>query len=279
MSGWAFLSYLNAQKTPTKSTKIQIVASTNVWGDIATQIGGDHVNVTSILSDPEADPHLFESDARTASKVASAQIVITNGLGYDEFMDKLLDVAPDSNRTILTASTIMSAKSDANPHLWYDLVRVPQVAVAIQDKLMDIDPVHADEYRRNTAAFTASLNSAVTEYQQPHAGGVAYTERVPEYMLQSLQLSNVTPNGFADSVESGTEPSPQQIQEFESLLKSGRVKVLLYNNQTANDVTEQIKKVAQVAGVRVVGVSETLPKGKNFQTWQLEQLNAILEAL
>lgn len=279
VSTWALLSYQSAQNTSVKSAKIQIVASTNVWGDIASQVGGDHVQVTSILSDPSADPHLFEADAKTASQIASAQIVVTNGLGYDEFMNKLLDVAPDSSRTILTVSTIMNAKSDANPHLWYDLLRVPEVAVALQDKLVDIDPIHAADYRRNTEAFTASLNSALSEYQKPHTGGVTYTERVPEYMLQSLQLSNLTPKSFAESVENGVEPSPQQVQEFEKVLKSGQVKVLIYNNQTTNDVTEQIKKTAQDAGVKVVGVSETLTKGKNFQTWQLGQLNAILEAL
>lgn len=261
------------------SSKIQIVASTNVWGDIAGQVGGDHVAVTSILNDPEADPHLFESDAKTASTLAEAQLVIVNGLGYDDFMNKLLDVAPDSRRTVLTVSQIMAAKSDANPHLWYDLLHVQLVAVAIQDKLIELDPIHTADYQRNTQTFVLSLDPALRIYHQYHTGGVAYTERVPEYMIRDLNLLNLTPSGFAQAVENGIEPSPQQVTEFEDLLKSGQVKVLLYNNQTTNDVTEQIKKTAEQAGVKVVGVSETLPKGKNFQTWQLDQLNAILGAL
>lgn len=275
---WLMQNYQAAQHAQT-TAKIRIVASTNVWGDIASQIGGEHVTVASILSDPEADPHLFESNAQTASQIATAQIVITNGLGYDEFMNKLLEVMPDKNRTVLTASTIMGAKPDANPHLWYDLPNVPTVAVAIQDQLIKIDPAHASQYRQNAIKFTASLAPALAEYAKVHQGGAAYTERVPEYLIQSLGLTNLTPSSFAQSVENGIEPSPQQVQEFEDLLKSGRIKVLLYNNQTTNDVTEQIKNTAQSAGVAVVGVSETLPKGKNFQTWQLGQLRAILEAL
>lgn len=276
---WSIKNYQSANRAQSGDGKIRIVASTNVWGDIASQVGGEHVEVTSILSDPSADPHLFESDAQTASQIASAQIVVTNGLGYDEFMNKLLDVAPDKNRIILTASTIMGSKADANPHLWYDLVRVPEVAVAIQDQLIKIDPANANEYRQNTIKFTASLAPALAEFNKAHQGGVAYTERLPQYIVQSLQLTDLSPLSFTESVENGIEPSPQQVQEFESLLKSGRIKVLLYNNQTTNDVTEQIKKTAQTAGVAVVGVSETLPKGKNFHTWQLGQLRAILEAL
>lgn len=274
---WAISSYQAAQRTAT-SSKIQIVASTNVWGDIAVQIGGNNVEVTSIMNDPATDPHLFESDAKTASMIAKAQLVIVNGLGYDEFMNKLLDVAPDQSRTILTVSDILKANKDANPHLWYDLPRVKEVAVAIQNELTKIDPLHAAEYTANTRQFIAELQPAITKLT-PHSAGVAYTERVAGYLIEDLGLTNKTPLGFSESVENGTEPSPQQVAEFQKVLKSGQVKMLVYNNQTTNDVTEQIKKTALDAGVTVVGVSETLPKGKNFQTWQLQQLNAILEAL
>lgn len=270
-------SYQTAQKTAS-SSKIEIVASTNVWGDIASQVGGDNVEVVSILSDPSADPHLYESDAKTASQIARAQLIIMNGLGYDEFMDKLLAVAPDQNRTVLTVSDVLKSDTDTNPHLWYDLSRIQEVAVAIQDQLIKIDPEHAFVYQKNTQVFVASLQPLLAKLTV-QSGGVAYTERVPEYLTSELGLTNKTPDGFANSVENGTEPSPAQVQEFEAILKSGQVRVLLYNNQTTNDVTEQVKKTAQEAGVAVVGVSETIPKGKNFQTWQLAQLNAILEAL
>lgn len=272
---WAVQSYQAAQQNQTG--KISIVASTNVWGDIASQVGGDQVEVTSILSDPSADPHLFESDAKTASQVNSAQIVIKNGLGYDEFIDKLLAGRSDEE-PVLTVSDVLNVDADANPHLWYDLPQIPKVAEAIRDQLIQIDPSHADEYRRNTATFIAEMQPVVTQIT-PRSGGVAYTERVAEYLLNDLGLEDKTPQGFSQSVENGTEPTPQQLLEFEDILKSGSVKVLVYNNQATNDVTEQLEKTAKTAGVTVVGVSETIPKGKNFQTWQLDQLSAILKAL
>lgn len=271
---WAVSSYQAAQKPDT--SKIQVVASTNVWGDIAVQIGGDQVEVTSILNDPEADPHLFESDAKTASQIATADLVITNGLGYDEFMDKLLAASPNQN--VLVVSAILKADANANPHLWYDLPRISEVASAIQDELIKLDPAHTTEYQENTKQFLADLQPVVDKVTKQN-GGVAYTERVAGYLVEDLGLTDKTPLGFSESVENGSEPTPQQVQEFETVLKSGEVKVLLHNNQATNEMTEKLQDTAKKAGVTVVGVSETIPKDKNFQTWQRDQLNAILEAL
>lgn len=272
------------QRTQTTSTsnKVQVVASTNVWGDIAIQVGGDNVEVASILSDPEADPHLFESDAKTASQIGSAQLVIVNGLGYDEFMEKLLAATP-SDKTVLTVSEVLKASDDANPHLWYDLPRIQEVTVAILDELIKIDPANTDEYKANTQKFIADLQPAIDklgEINKAHAGkGVAYTERVAEYLVQDAGLVDKTPADFAAAVESGTEPSPQQVQAFQDTLTSGVVAALLYNSQAVNEMTEQVQATAQQAGVGVVGVGETIPAGKTFQAWQLDQLNALLEAL
>jgi len=273
---WATQSYRNAQQQTTNG-KITVVASTNVWGDIASQIGGEHINVTSILNDPSADPHTFETDARTISKVSSARYVITNGLGYDGFIDRLTNFSPTSHKDLIV-SEIYAYYWGSNPHVWYSLPRIPEVAAAIRDDLIDLDPAHADDYRRNEQKFVAEMQPVISRLTKISAGA-AYTERLPEYLMNDLGLGNKTPKGFAESVENGNEPSPQQLQEFQNILKSGPVKVLLYNNQTTNDVTEQLKKTAEQAGVKVVGLSETLPKGKNFQTWQMDQINAILEAL
>lgn len=279
---WAISSYQNAQKQTT-SSKVQVVAGTNVWGDIASQIGGEHVNVTSVLSDPEADPHLFESDAKTASTIAGADLVIVNGLGYDEFMDKLLSASVATDRSVLNVSEVLKAGEDANPHLWYDLPRIKEVAVAIQDELVKIDPTDKAVYEANTQAFITSLTPLTQKLEQinsQYSGkGVAYTERVAGYLLEDAGLVDKTPADFAAAVENGTDPTPAQVQSFESALKSGSVTVLIYNNQAVNDMTEQVQATAEAAGVGVVGVSETVPAGKTFQSWQLEQLNALLVAL
>lgn len=281
ISMWAITSYRNAQKQAS-SAKVQVVASTNVWGDIASQVGGDKVSVTSVLSDPEADPHLFESDAKTASTIANAELVIVNGLGYDEFMDKLLAAAP-SDKTVLKVSNVLQAGEDANPHLWYDLPRIQEVAIAIQNELITIDPVNESTYKANTQEFIKGLQPAIaklTEINKSFAGkGVAYTERVAEYLVQDAGLVDKTPVDFAAAVEDGTDPTPQQVQSFQAALTSGAVAVLLYNNQAVNDMTEQVLATAKQSKVGVVGVSETVPAGKSFQAWQLDQLNALLEAL
>ncbi len=275
---WGVVYLQSKNQVAHDSNKVQIVASTNVWGDIAAQVGGEHVEVTSILSDPEADPHLFESDAKTASQLGSAQLIIVNGLGYDEFMDKLLEAAPQNDKTILNVSEVLKSNQDDNPHLWYDLPRIQEVALAIQNDLIAIDPEHEISYKANTQNFIADMQKLTSKITQVN-GGVAYTERVAGYLIEDLGLTDKTPTGFSQSVENGSEPTPQQIQAFEAVLKSGQVKVLLYNNQAVNDVTEQLQKTAQQAGVAVVGVSETIPKVKNFQTWQMQQLSAILGAL
>ena len=275
---WGVMRLQANNQSGNTSDKVQIVASTNVWGDIASQIGGEHVEVTSILSDPEADPHLFESDAKTASQIGTAQLIIVNGLGYDEFMDKLLGATSNKDQTILNVSEVLKSSEDANPHLWYDLPRIQEVAVAIQDDLIKLDPEHTNQYKQNTQTFIANMQEITSKITEV-GGGVAYTERVAGYLVDDLGLTDKTPTGFSESVENGSEPTPQQVQEFEAILKSGQVKVLLYNNQAINDVTEQLQQTAQAAGVTVVGVSETVPKGKNFQSWQLAQLDAILKAL
>jgi zinc/manganese transport system substrate-binding protein len=276
--------YLTRQSTSTNSSnKVTIVASTNVWGDIASQVGGDNVEVTSILSDPEADPHLFESDAKTASQLDGAELVIVNGLGYDEFMDKLLGAASTEGKTVLTVSDVLQASADANPHLWYDLPRINEVAVAIQNELIKIDSANEAEYKANTQKFIAELQPVIdklAELNKTYAGqGVTYTERVAEYLVQDAGLVDKTPTDFAAAVESGSEPTPQQVQSFQDVLKSGTVAALLYNSQAVNEMTEQVQATAQQSGVGVVGVGETVPPGKTFQAWQLEQIDALLVAL
>lgn len=279
---WAFSQYQNAKVT-SDSDKIRIVASTNVWGNIAQQVGGDNVQVTSILNDPEADPHLFESDAKTAAELGQAQLVIVNGLGYDEFMDKLLEAAPQGERKQLTVSEVLGASEDANPHLWYDLPAVPKVADAMRDELSKIDPDSADEYAKNATEFKKDFEPVLAKLQEikkQYAGnGVAYTERVAEYVIVDAELQDKTPVAFATAVESGSEPSPADVQAFNEVLKNRTAKVLLYNNQAVNDVTEELQKTAEQAGVGVVGVSETVPPNLTFQAWHLAQLSALLEGL
>jgi zinc/manganese transport system substrate-binding protein len=264
---------------------INVVASTNVWGDIAKQIGGDHVNVTSIMSDPNADPHEYEADAKTGAALSKAQFVIENGLGYDDFMDKLIAASPNPSRAVLNAADGMKISGkDANPHIWYDIAKLPDVATGIADQLGKMDSADAATFTANAKTFTDSLapiNTALANIKTKYPGApVGYTERVPGYLVEAAGLTLVTPASFAQSIEDGNDPSPADNAAMDAALTDKKVKLLLYNGQVTSPATDAVKQLAQKSAVPVVGVTETLPPtDKDFQDWQLRQINEITTAL
>jgi zinc/manganese transport system substrate-binding protein len=267
------------------SQKLQVVAIENFWGSVASQIGGDHVQVTSIMTDPGADPHLYESDAHDALAISKAQIVITNGLGYDDFADKLLKTSGNPQRQELTVEKILNITGDnPNPHLWYDTSRVPEVASAIEKAFSAKDPSHSAEYAANLKAFNASLQpilDVITQIKTKYPNApVAYTERVPGYLLAAAGLSVKTPASFAGSIEDGNDPSPNDTAIMDSLMTDKTVRVLLYNAQATSAVTQHVRDLANQNGIPVVGVTETMPPNENtYQSWQLDQAKALLTAL
>lgn len=266
------------------SGPIRVVAAENFYGDIVTQIGGSHVTVTSILSDPNADPHLFEPGTATGAAVAASQLVIENGLGYDSFIQKLLEASPDATRRVITVADVLHiTASGANPHLWYDLPRIPQVASAIESGLATLDPADASYFKARLASFDASLkplDDAIAQIKTMDAGApVAYTEPVPGYLLVAAGLRVLTPTSFAVAIEEGNEPTPQDVAAMRALLTGSQVTVLLYNSQATSPITEQLLALAHQNGIPVVPVSETLPPGMSFQSWQLGQIRGLAAAL
>ena len=263
---------------------VQVVAAENFWGNVTAQIGGSHASVTSLITDPNADPHLFQTNALDAARLAEAQVVIENGAGYDNWMQSLL-AANGSHPRIVNAATVLHVTGrNPNPHLWYDLPRVPTVAAAIEAALAKADPHDAPSFRANLASFDASLaplesTLAAIRRSFDHAP-VAYTERVPGYLLDDAGLHVVTPPGFAQAVEDGTDPGAADTLAMQRLLTHHDIDVLLYNVQTVTPVTTQIRALAQKNGVPVVGVSETLPAdAATYQQWQQAQLNALQRGL
>jgi zinc/manganese transport system substrate-binding protein len=268
-----------------KNVALQVVAGENFWGNITSQIGGSHVKVTSIISNPNTDPHLYESDAHDAGAISSANIVIENGLGYDDFMDKIMAASPNSQRQVLSAAKILNITGDdPNPHLWYDIPRVLEVAGAIEQALASKDPKDASTYAANLATFKSSLqpildviNQIKTKY--PNAP-VAYTERVPGYLLADAGLDVKTPVEFASATEDGDDPTPADTNTMDSLMTNHGIRVLLYNAQATSAATVHVRDLATQAGIPVIGVTETLPPSEhNYQTWQLDQAKALLKAL
>jgi zinc/manganese transport system substrate-binding protein len=272
-----------APADPTKGARVvQVVAAENMWGDIARQVGGRHAGVASIITSPDQDPHLYSSDPRDAARLVRANLVVLNGLGYDDWARKLLAASPSSKRHELTIADVLQP-TDSNPHLWYDVPRLPDAARAIADALAAEDPQDAASFRANASRFAESLQPllhTVAAIESRHPGApVAYTERVPGYLLDAAGLKAASPPGFARAIESGSEPAPGDVQRMNDLISKREVDALLYNAQAVTPVTKRLRALAARSGVPVVPVTETLPPGLTFQQWQTDQARALLAAL
>ena len=265
-------------------SRLRVVAAENVYGNIASQIGGPHVSVTSILTSPNADPHLFEPGTSTGFAVAGAKVVLQNGLGYDAFMTKLENAAPSKHRVVVTMADVLGVHGTAaNPHLWYDVPQLGRIAMAIAAAFAQADPHHAAAYWSGLHRFERSLvplqREIATIRAHFHGAPVAYTEPVPGYLVSAAGLRNLAAASFTRSIEEGTEPSPTGVAAMSALLAKKLVRVLLYNAQAVSPITAQLRASALHAGIPVVPVRETLPPGLSFQQWQLGQARALAAAL
>lgn len=263
--------------------RIGVVAAENFYGDIVQQLAGDHVAITSILSNPNVDPHEYETNARDAAAVANARLVIENGLGYDAFIDHLIAASPNPQRTLIVVARLTGHRSGDNPHFWYESTTIPKVAQAVAQALTRVDPGNAAFYRDRYRAFLASLRPLAREIaalKTRCAGApVAVTEPVFNYMAAAIGLTVVTPVAFQKAIEEGTDPPAAAVAQMEDLLRTHRVRVLVYNTQTVSPITTRVRQLARQAGIPVVGVSETEPPGTSYQRWMLNQLQALDAAL
>jgi zinc/manganese transport system substrate-binding protein len=261
---------------------VRIVAAENFYGDVAAQIGGSRVQVTSILSNPEQDPHMFEASVSTAQALSHARIVVYNGAGYDSWMEKLLAATSAPGRRVVVAAQLLHTKPGDNPHLWYAPDTMPAVAKTVAADLESVDPAGASIYRRGLANLLDALRSVrerAEAMRARYAGTpVSATEPVFGYMARALGLVMRNP-GYQRAVMNGVEPSASQIAAFEDDLKARRVKILFYNNQVSDSSTKRARRIAQSHGVPVVGVSETMPAGLHFQAWMTNQLVEVEHAL
>jgi zinc/manganese transport system substrate-binding protein len=261
---------------------IRIVAAENFYGDIAAAVGGAHVRVTSILNNPDEDPHLFEASPSVARDLAAARIVVLNGADYDPWVAKLLSANAEAGRSTMVAADLVGRTPGDNPHLWYDPATMPTVAGALATALDAIDPANKADYDNNLKLLDASLQKIVDKVASIRArfegAEVTATEPVFGYMAAALGLK-VRNERFQLAVMNDTEPSARDTAAMEADLKGRRVKVFFYNNQVTDPLTERLLKIANDANVPVVGVSETQPAGKSFAAWMLTQLDATEKAL
>ena len=264
-----------------RAAPLSVVAAESVYGDIAQQMGGDRVTVVSILSNPAQDPHLFEAGASAARAVAGARFAIYNGAGYDPWMAKLLTVPGQGPRDAIVAEKFLKQPSDGNPHLWYDPDLIRAIADAMTTAFAAADPGGTDYEGRNTA-FDKSMQvliDRVAALRAKYAGvPVTATEPVFDYLAREIGL-DMRNRAFQRAVMNDTEPSASDVAAFEDDLKARKVKALLYNTQTTGTMPLRMRRIAEQAGVPVVGISETEPAGMHYQDWMLAQLDALDKAL
>lgn len=259
-----------------------VVAAENFYGEVAREIGGDAISVTTILSKPDADPHLFEAAPSTARAVGEADIVVYNGAGYDHWMEKLLSVSDRPDRRAIVAAKLTAAEGGDNPHLWYDPATFPAIAKALATELQRRDASHAATYASNLAAFEdafAKVDVRIRKIRASYSGTpVTATEPVFGHMASALGFKML--NGdFQTAMMNETEPSPRQVAAFEKSLRDGEARILFYNDQVRDGTTGRLLSLAKASGVAVIGVGETMPEGATIESWLGGELDAIARAL
>src|SRR5919198_1872118 len=276
-----------APAAPTQSTPISIVATTNVYGSIAKAVGGDRVTVDSLITDPAADPHSYESSPADAVKVGKAAVVVLNGGGYDDWMRKLVESADAGNRDVVDVAELSGLKpatGEFNEHVWYSLPTVQKLATRLATDLGRVDTANAATYVANAGAFNAKVDDLTARTkpigQAPPGDRVAVTEPVPGYLIETAGLTNATPEAFSKAVEEDTDPPAAVVQETLALFGDRPVKALVLNTQTETPTTDQVKQAAQTANVPVVDVTETLPEDKpDYLSWMGGQIDSLAAAL
>ena len=262
---------------------INVVAAENFYGNIVQQIGGSHVSVTSILTDPNVDPHVYESNVQTAITVSKAALVIENGGGYDGWMDKLLSASPNSNRLLLTGFAIATTHLPENEHVWYSFDNAAVIAQAIANDLKQLDPANAATFESNLQVFKQSLQplqQKIAAIKAKYAGTpVGLTETIYLYQAVPEGLNVLTPFAFEKAIAEGNDPpAGAQITATDQVNKR-QIKILIYNEQTITPVTTNLENLARSKGIPIVPVTETMPQGKTYQSWMMAQLNTLEAAL
>ncbi|MFE6614341.1 metal ABC transporter solute-binding protein, Zn/Mn family [Amycolatopsis sp. NPDC057786] len=264
---------------PGGGEKIKVVASTDVWGSVVTAVGGDKVEVTSIIHDPSADPHSYETTASDAVAAKNAKLTLSNGGGYDDFFSKLADQATGAQKLV---AVDIAATGDENEHVWYSLPGVEKVADQVAAKLGEIQPASKDAFTANATAFKGKTQELLKKVSGLGASGakVVATEPVAHYLLDSAKVTDATPPAFAEAVEAEQDVPAAALNEVKQLISGKQVKALVNNAQTTTPVTQQVVGDAKNAGIAVIDVTETLPQGvTDYIAWMTKEVDALAGAL
>jgi zinc/manganese transport system substrate-binding protein len=270
---------------------VKVLATTNVWGDIAKQLGGDWVEVTVILDDPMQDPHSYEASARDQLAVNDAEVIVMNGGGYDEFMTALIQGSEDVKIVQMavpvaesTGESDVHAHSHDNEHVWYDFDAVGEFSENFVAALTEIRPESFNDVNKNFDTFKVELDNLQVRLEglAGHSLGlsVVATEGVGNLLLEHAGFENLTPEALADAIEEETEVPPAALAETETLIKNNLVSILITNLQVEDQVSERLRKLAEAEGIPVVQLSELIPEaGLNYFDWMNQVLDQIQEAV
>lgn len=264
---------------------IKAIGVENEYTDVISQIGGKYVEVQSIVTDPNTDPHTFEASPKVARGIAAAGLIIMNGVGYDDWAAKIIAATSRPKRRVINVQKLLGLPDDtANPHLWYDPKTMPAVAKAVADELSALDPTETTYFHAEAQRFTASLepwNKAMAAFRASHdKTPIAVTEPVANYMLQAMGFEILTPFSLQKAVMDGTDPSPQDVSIQTNLFANNKVKVFAYNQQVTDALTRSFLDASKKAAIPVVGVYETMPTpGYTFQTWMMAEVAALEKAV
>ena len=264
---------------------IQVAASISAWGSILQQLGGDHVKATSIITNPDTDPHDYEPTPKDGTVIAGSQLFVDNGVGYDSWAAKSLAASPNDARQVIDVGTVVNVAKGGNPHRWYSRRDVTTVANAITADLKKLDPAGASYFDQQNKKFfgtdLADYNKLINQIRTGYAGtAVGASESIFSPLADTLKLNVLTPPTFLKATSEGTDPTPTDLATITSQIKNKKIKVYVYNSQNATpDIAAQVK-AAKATGIPVVTVTETLsPAGASFQQWQAAQLQALITAL
>lgn len=260
---------------------LRIVAAENFYGQIASQIGGNFVQVDSILNNPKQDPHLFSTSPATAKAMAKADIIVYNGLDYDAWMEKLI-TASSQKKSVIVVADLVNKKSGDNPHIWYDPNTMLVFATELTTRLSSLDAKHEKYFHQQLNLFKEHYQSLMTQIHHDKvkfkSASVIATEPVFNYMAEALGLK-VLGTAFQLSVMNDTEPSAADIKDFQDQLTTHNAKVLIMNNQVSDPLTQRMQQIAEQVNIPCIGVSETQPPEQNYFTWMSSQLTALEKAL
>lgn len=273
----------SSKKEDAATSKIKVLAAENFWGDLISQIGGDRIEVDCIVSDPNADPHEYESTTSDAKDFATANYIIINGAGYDSWAENLISSGIRPDCKVLNVGDLIGVNEGENPHFWYSSTYVNQAVIEMKEDLQTLDPDHSTYYEQQYANLTLSLKGyqdICSEISGKYNGTkIAASAEVVEYIAEATDLDLITSTYFMEAICESYDPSAASIAEFQEQLKGGTVSVLIYSSQTVTPITESMKTLAIEEGIPIVYVTHTMPIGMTFQEWMYSEYGDLEDAL